>query len=124
MDIESPLTLVINSIFSFHANEPQVLLPQPASTVPDPASSPTAKETDKLPRTTPAPSSIAKAPDSCVSNETPVGETTCSGSATGVPKAAVSVTGDGGTDTSAVAETVPKADEVETPVRVTVTELC
>ena len=50
-------------MFSFQANEPQVFLPQPASTVPDPVSSPTAKETDKLPKTTPAPSSIASAPD-------------------------------------------------------------
>jgi hypothetical protein len=124
VDIESPLTLVINSIFSFQAKDPHDPLPHPASTVPDPASSPTAKDTDKLPKTTPAPSSIANAPDNCVSNDTPVGDITCSGSAVGVPKVDVSVTGEGGTETSAVADAVPNAIVDETPVRVTVTELC
>ena len=63
VDIETPVTLTSCVMFSFHAKEPQVFLPHPASTVPDPVSSPTAKETDKLPKTTPAPSSIANAPD-------------------------------------------------------------
>jgi hypothetical protein len=49
-------------MFSFQAKEPHVFLPQPASTVPDADSVPTPNDVDKLPRVTPAPSSILTLP--------------------------------------------------------------
>jgi hypothetical protein len=71
---------------------PKYDLPQPASTVPVAVSSPAVKAIERLGKTTPAPSSIANAPDSCVSNDTPVSVNIDSCDAPAVPKARLSST--------------------------------
>ena len=89
--IETLVTFAKNSMFSFHANEPQVFLPQPTSTVPEPVSLPVAKVIARLLNIVPAPSKILTEPNDVV-EETPVGNTLCSGSPVAVPADAVTDT--------------------------------